>query len=144
MLTAGVAQAGENTHGSPGNSSAGNSFLTSLAGANAISGASASGGTASASNGSNSVNIQGDNYEARRIPVSSAVAPDIYNSVVCPIVSQGSHAVQFLFFGGSTSGNVSINSICVAYHLKQADVVERMTCNASKEYREANPACDVK
>jgi hypothetical protein len=31
--------------------------------------------------------------------------------------------------------------ICVAWHLGQKDVVEKMTCAASKEYAKANVNC---
>lgn len=73
---------------------------------------------------------------------ASAEAPSVYSTDECPIVMQGSHAVQFIGFGVSTTGIASINAICGAYHLQQFDVVEKMLCNASAEYKKANPHCN--
>ena len=112
-----------------------------VAGAAALSssGALASSGGGSASVGS--VTVNGDDYDAKRIPVSSAIAPSLTQNVICPIITPNSHAVQFLVFGGSTTGTQSLNAICVAYQLKQYIIMEKMTCAASKEYAKANPAC---
>lgn len=62
-------------------------------------------------------------------------------NAICPIVSPNSHAVQFLVFGGSTTGTQSLNAECVAWHLGQKEVLERMTCEKSAEYRKANGNC---
>lgn len=80
-----------------------------------------------------------NNYE--RNPVASAIAPNVYNSVICPIINQSSHAAQTIIFGGSTTGIPTVNAICVAYNLNQADVVERMTCASDSAYKKANPNC---
>lgn len=108
----------------------------SIAGAMALSG-SASFGVGGSAN--NSVNV--DNGNDRIIPVSSAIAPNLSQNVICPIISPSSHAVQLLILGGSTTGSQKLNSICVAFHLQQFGVVEKMTCKADKAYREANPNC---
>jgi hypothetical protein len=116
-----------------------------IAGAAALSssGAVGYGGNSSASIGGNSINVQGDTND-RIIPASSAVAPSVTSNTICPIISPSSHAVQFLVFGGSTTGSSTINTICVAYHMEQWAVVERMACNKDAEYRKANPNCAAK
>jgi phage tail sheath gpL-like len=121
----------------------GGSSATAIAGAQAlsISGALALGGGASVQTGATSVNVS-ENQNDHIIPVASAIAPNIHTSVDCPIISQSSHAVQLLVFGGSTSGTTSVNPICVAYHLGQTAVVEKMACKY-KEYADANPNCEV-
>ena len=82
------------------------------------------------------------NFNTQRNPVASAIAPSVYNSVVCPIINQSSHAAQTIIFGGSTTGIPTVNAICVAYNLGQAAVVERMTCANDAAYRRANPNCN--
>jgi len=107
-----------------------------------ISGAVGLGGSAYANGGSvgnTSVNV--DTGNDRIIPVSSAIAPNVNTSVICPIISPTSHAVQFLVFGGSTTGSQTLNGICVAYHLGQTNVVEKIACNTNAEYRKANANC---
>ena len=74
--------------------------------------------------------------------MASAVAPNVYSSVICPIINQSSHAAQTIIFGASTTGTPTINAICVAYNLGQAAVVERMTCANDAAYRRANPNCN--
>lgn len=112
-----------------------------------ISGAVGLGGSAYANGGNTgsvSTNVSVDNGNDRIIPVSSAIAPSVATSVICPIVSPTSHAAQFLVFGGSSTGSQSLNGICVAYHLGQTAVVERMACNKDKDYAKANPNCAAK
>jgi hypothetical protein len=76
--------------------------------------------------------------------VPSAIAPSINTGVICPMVMQGSKAGSVFFFSGSGTHAPDIVPICVAWHLGQKDVVEKMTCSASKEYAKANPNCGVK
>ena len=96
--------------------------------------------SASSSSGGNSQSVgYNNNYE--RAPVASAIAPNVYNSVTCPIINQSSHAAQTIIFGGSTTGIPTVNAICVAYNLGQAEVVERMTCASDSAYKKANPNC---
>jgi hypothetical protein len=90
--------------------------------------------------GANLVSNFNSNYE--RNPVSSAIAPNVYNSVVCPIINQSSHAAQTIIFGGSTTGIPTVNAICVAFNLNQVAVVEKMTCASDAAYRRANPNCN--
>lgn len=90
----------------------------------------ANGGNASSSGNSVSFNDE-------RNPVSSAIAPNVNVGVNCPMITVGGHAAQFAFFGGSTTGNPTLVPLCVAYHLKQFDVVQQIICNASAEYRKA-------
>ena len=135
--------ASERGNPSQGGQASSNAAAGSLAvsGATALSssGALASSGGGSASVGS--VTVNGDDYDAKRIPVASAIAPNLTQNIICPIITPNSHAVQFLVFGGSTTGTQSLNAICVAYQLKQYIIMEKMTCAASKEYAKANPAC---
>jgi len=81
------------------------------------------------------------NFNTQRNPVASAIAPSVYNSVVCPIINQSSHAAQTIIFGGSTTGIPTVNALCVAFNLNQVDVVERMTCASDAAYKKANPNC---
>jgi hypothetical protein len=96
--------------------------------------------SSSASSGSNTQSV-GYNNNYQRNPVASAIAPNVYNSVICPIINQSSHAAQTIIFGGSTTGIPTVNAICVAYNLNQAEVVERMTCASDSAYKKANPNC---
>ena len=128
-------------------SQGGQASSNAAAGSLAVAGAAAlssSGALASSGGGSASVGdltVNGDDYDAKRIPVASAIAPSLTQNVICPIITPNSHAVQFLVFGGSTTGTQSLNAICLAYHLGQHEVVERMACNADAAYRKANPNC---
>ena len=73
--------------------------------------------------------------------VPTAIAPSVNNSQICPMVMQGSKAGSVFFFSGSGTHQPDIVPLCVAWHLDQLDVVERMTCEASMAYRRANPNC---
>lgn len=88
------------------------------------------------SNGNGDVTLQ-NNYDSERIPVSSAIAPSLTQNVICPIITPNSHAVQFLFFGGSTTGTQSLNLVCLAYHLNDIELVNTIACNQSSEYKKA-------
>jgi hypothetical protein len=92
---------------------------------------------------SQSVNVPAPDYGDMRI-VPSAIAPSVNTGVICPMVMQGSKAGSVFFFSGSGTHAPDIVPICVAWHLKQMDVVEKMTCAASKEYAKANPNCKEK
>lgn len=96
------------------------------------------GGISNASAGGN-VGISNDYSDLRIVP--PAISPNINTNVICPMVMQGSKAGSVFFFSGSGTHAPDIVPICVAWHLGQKDVVERMTCAASKEYAKANPAC---
>lgn len=73
--------------------------------------------------------------------VPTAIAPSVNNSQICPMVMQGSKAGSVFFFSASGTHNPDIVALCVAWHLDQLDVVERITCEASPAYRRANPNC---
>ena len=81
----------------------------------------------------------GSGASIRNIP--TAIAPSVGNSQICPMVAQGSKAGSVFFFSGSGTHQPDIVPLCVAWHLDQLDVVERMTCEASMAYRRANPNC---
>lgn len=89
----------------------------------------------------NTGNVTVGGWDGEKNPVSSAIAPSITQNAICPIITPNSHAFQVLVFGGSTTGGQSLNAECVAWHLGQRDVLERMTCDKSAEYRKANKAC---
>ena len=108
-------------------------------GALSSSGALASSGVGSASVGS--VTVNGDDYDAKRIPVASAIAPSAHQNGDCPFISPSTKAIQLPFAGGSGTTGVTLNTICVAKWLGQHEVVERMACNADAAYRKANPNC---
>jgi hypothetical protein len=114
--------------------------VSSQSGAQSIAGAVA--GSSALISGSTSLNVS-ENQNDHIIPVSSAVAPSVASNTICPIISPSSHAVQFLVFGGSTTGSSTVNPICVAYHLNQHEVMEKMACKF-KEYADANVNCAVK
>jgi hypothetical protein len=88
----------------------------------------------------NNVTEASDYGDLRIVP--SAIAPSVMNSVICPMVMQGSKAGSVFFFSGSGTHAPDIVPICVAWHLGQAEVVEKMTCAASAEYRKANLNCN--
>ena len=75
--------------------------------------------------------------------VPSAIAPSVSNSQACPMVTMGSKAGSVFFLSASGTHEPSIVPICVAWHLKQLDVVEKMTCAISQAYAKANPVCSV-
>ena len=113
-------------------------------GANALSQSGALAG-ANAQTGNVGVNntIQAGDYSDLRI-VPSAIAPSINTGVICPMVMQGSKAGSVFFFSGSGTHAPDIVPICVAWHLGQTTVVEKMTCASSKEYAKANGNCGGK
>ena len=90
--------------------------------------------------GSANFNNRSDFSDLRIVP--PAIAPAVTNFQICPMVMQGSKAGSVFFFSGSGTHKPDIIEVCVAYQLGQLDVVERLTCNASKEYRKANPNCE--
>ena len=72
-----------------------------------------------------------------QIPVApSAVAPSVTQYDPCPIVSPKSHAFSFFLASVSATDGVTLNAICVAWHLKQFDMVQAMACELP-EYKKA-------
>lgn len=67
--------------------------------------------TENSNNSSNSVTVQGDNFEARRIPVSTAFAPSIAPTANCALSVSG--GVSFIGFSGSF-GKAYIDENCAA------------------------------
>jgi hypothetical protein len=130
MLNTAAFAGNDSSHGNHGGNSGGG-FLGNVS--------ATAGSTATASNGPVSVSVDGDDYG--HIPVSSAIAPSVSSNVTCPIVTPSSKAGSVWFFSGSGTTGTTLNAICVAFHLNQPQVVEKMTCNASKEYYEANCTC---
>jgi hypothetical protein len=80
-------------------------------------------------------------FEAKRNPVNSAIAPSVTNFQSCPIVTSDSKAIQAPFFGISGTTGVSLNPICYALQRNQLEIADKMMCAASKEYAKANTAC---
>jgi len=108
------------------------------AAANAFAGAASFSQGGQGIGGNSTTTVEAADYGDLRI-VPPAIAPSINTNVICPMVAQGSKAGSVFFFSGSGTHSPEIVAVCVAWHMKQYDVVERMTCKASKEYREANP-----
>jgi hypothetical protein len=95
-------------------------------------------GNVSASGGN--INNEAADYGDLRI-VPPAIAPSVNTAIICPMVMQGSKAASVFFASISGTHEPDLIPICVAWHLGQKSVVEKMACNSSKEYRDANPAC---
>lgn len=87
-----------------------------------------------------STNVEAGDYGDLKI-VPPAIAPSVGNNVICPMVIQGSKALSIFLISVSGTHGADLVPICIAHHLGQRDVVEKMTCNASKEYAKANPNC---
>lgn len=109
---------------------------TTLQAQQALGGAGGFGGAG----GNVSINNPAPDFGDLRI-VPPAIAPSINTSIICPMVMQGSKAGSVFFFSGSGTHAPDIVPLCVAWHLNQKDVVEKLTCQASKEYAKANPNC---
>jgi hypothetical protein len=101
--------------------------------------------TSNANNSTNSVVVEGDNFEARRIPVNTAFAPSIAPTANCALsVSAG---VSVIGFSGSF-GKAYIDQNCannedirnVALVLGDKDTAEQMKCESSEVYRKARSA----
>jgi hypothetical protein len=99
--------------------------------------------TSSATGGAGGYVYTDNDYGDLKIP-PLAIAPNINTNIICPMVMQGSKAGSIWPFSLSGTHEPDLVPICVAWHLGQTSVVEKMTCNASKEYREANPKCPKK
>lgn len=108
--------------------------------------------TNNANNSTNSVVVQGDNFEAKRIPVNTAFAPSIAPTANCALsVSAG---VSVIGFSGSF-GKAYIDKECVANEdvrnvalvLGDKETAEAMKCISSDTYRKARlslgRACQV-
>jgi hypothetical protein len=117
------------------------STTTSLSSANSNSraeGGNATGGNANATGGDTQNSLE---FEAKRNPVNSAIAPSVTNFQSCPIVTSDSKAIQAPWFGVSGTTGTSLNPICYALQRNQLEIADKMMCAASKEYKSANPAC---
>lgn len=90
--------------------------------------------------GNVSINNPAPDFGDLRI-VPPAIAPSVNTNIICPMVMQGSKAGSVFFFSGSGTHAPDIVPLCVAWHLGQRDVVERMACQSSDAYRKANPNC---
>lgn len=128
-------------NGNNGNTSTANSSANAGAiglGVGVGIGGNAAGGSVGATTLNNTTEA-GDYSDLRIVP--PAIAPGINTNIICPMVMQGSKAGSVFFFSGSGTHKPDIVAICVAWHLGQTDVVQRMTCDADKAYAKANPAC---
>lgn len=107
-------------------------------GANALSQSGALAG-ANAVNGNVGVSntIEAGDYSDLRI-VPPAIAPNVTNNVICPIINVGSKAGSVFFFSGSGTTSPNINAICLAWHSNNEKLVHAIACNESKEYRKAS------
>ena len=80
------------------------------------------------------VNFESHDHKA---PVTSAIAPAVSISEVCPVVTVGGHAAQVFGFGVSTTGVPNINAFCAAMMLKQNAVAQQILCNSDSAYKKA-------
>ena len=72
-----------------------------------------------------------------QIPAApSAIAPSVAQYDPCPVVSPKSHGFSTFLGGYSATDGVSMNAICIAWHLKQFDMVQAMACELP-EYKKA-------
>jgi hypothetical protein len=100
--------------------------------------------TNNANNSTNSVVVQGDNFEARRIPVNTAFAPSIAPTANCALSVSG--GVSVVGFSGSF-GKAYIDDNCaalervrnVALVLNDIETAEAMLCQ-DKKYAKARKA----
>jgi hypothetical protein len=107
--------------------------------------------TNNANNSTNSVVVEGDSFEARRIPVNTAFAPSIAPSATCALSVSG--GISTIGFSGSF-GKAYIDENCVklekvrsvATVLGDIKTAENLMCQ-DKDYRNAratsNRPCDV-
>ncbi len=97
-----------------------------------------------ASTGNVGVNntIEASDYSDLRI-VPPAIAPSVTNSVICPIITQGSKAGSVFFFSGSGTTSPNINAICLAWHSNNNALVHAIACNQSSDYKKANEQIGV-
>jgi hypothetical protein len=134
LLLALIATTANATYKAPTPEAVSNS--TSLSSANSNS--RAEGGSANATGGDTQNSID---FEAKRNPVNSAIAPSVTNFQSCPIVTSDTKALQAPWFGISGTTGTSLNPICYALQRNQLEIADKMMCAASKEYAKANTAC---
>jgi hypothetical protein len=126
MVASSMATAGEREHG-------GGSTAVAGAAASASSSATAAGGAGGSVEGGRSL----------LLAAPSMPAPAVTN-IGCPPVVIGSDGISFVVVGWSGTKEPKLVAFCVAMALNQPAVAETIACNASKEYRAANPACSPK
>jgi hypothetical protein len=101
--------------------------------------------TNNANNSTNSVVVEGDNFEAKRIPVNTAFAPSIAPTANCALSISG--GISTIGFSGSF-GKAYIDQNCadnedirnVALVLGDKETAEQMKCETSAAYRKARAA----
>jgi hypothetical protein len=101
--------------------------------------------TNNANNSTNSVVVEGDNFEAKRIPVNTAFAPSIAPTANCALSVSG--GISTIGFSGSF-GKAYIDQNCadnedirnVALVLGDKETAEQMKCETSAAYRKARAA----
>jgi hypothetical protein len=101
--------------------------------------------TNNANNSTNSVVVEGDSFEARRIPVNTAFAPSIAPTANCALSVSG--GISTIGFSGSF-GKAYIDQNCatnedirnVALVLGDKETAEQMKCITSETYRKARAA----
>lgn len=95
--------------------------------------------------GTATVTVEGDNFEARRIPVNTAFAPSIAPTANCALSVSG--GISTIAFSGSF-GKAYIDQNCatnedirnVALVLGDKETAEQMKCITSETYRKARAA----
>lgn len=97
------------------------------------------GGTSTSNSGGNSINVQGD--DAKRIPVSTAIAPSVSSFVKCPIATQESKAFSMLIFSASGTTGVSFHGLCYAIERGDWETADAMMCESDRSYAKSNKNC---
>ena len=67
-------------------------------------------------NASQKVTVEGDDNDYKAA-ASSAISPNVVTNIICPILTQNTKAVSAIVFSASGTTTMSLNAICVAYHL---------------------------
>ena len=99
---------------------------------------SSAGAAALSGSSSNSTGGSTEFHDRLQIPATpSAIAPSVSQYDPCPILTPMSSAHSILIYSESKTLPPELNAICLAYHLKQFDLVQVLGCNLNKSYREA-------
>jgi hypothetical protein len=132
-----------------GNSTATGGTSSATGGSSTAAGGNATGGNAAGGNSSNALTVEGDssstNYQAPRIPVATAYAPNVMPTALCTLgVSAGAQGVSF----GLSFGSSFIDTNCqqleqvrtTAAVLGDRATAAEMMCSISETYRDARAA----
>lgn len=94
-------------------------------------------GVGTGGNSDLSLNIEGDDVKIPKI-ANTAIAPSVSQNTICPIVSPSSKAGSVFFFSGSGTTGTTVNGICVAWQMKDLELVHQIACSEDSTYRKAS------